>query len=121
LIVSSIVVGAFVTGTVPLVLGRIHELLPHHPAQQKAAWSLATIAFALFQAAAAYVQSFIFAQTGGDYQLLFLIGTAAIVLALAIDLVTAVTIARSSQVERKKHEMRALPLLVDDTERHRRK
>jgi predicted MFS family arabinose efflux permease len=121
LIVSSIIVGAFVTGTVPLVLGRIHELLPHHPAQQKAAWSVATIAFALFQAAAAYVQSFIFAQTGGDYRLLFLIGTAAIVLALAIDLITAVTIARNSQVERKKHEMQALPLLVDDTERHRRK
>ena len=121
LIVSSVVVGAFVTGTVPLVLGRIHELLPHHPAQQKAAWSVATIAFALFQAAAAYVQSFIFAQTGGDYRLLFLIGAAAIVLALAIDLITAVTIARSSQLERKKHEMQPVPLLVDDTERHRRK
>jgi predicted MFS family arabinose efflux permease len=121
LIVSSVIVGAFVTGTVPLVLGRIHELLPHHPAQQKAAWSVATIAFALFQAAAAYVQSFIFAQTGGDYQVLFLIGAAAIVLALAIDLISAVTIARSSQLERKKQEMQALPLLVDNTERHGRR
>lgn len=121
LIVSSLVVGALVMGTVPLVLGRIHELLPHRPAQQKAAWSVATIAFALFQAAAAYVQSFIFAQTGGDYRLLFLIGTTAIVLALPIDLITAVTIARNSQVEQKKHEIQALPLLVDDTERHGRK
>ncbi len=121
LIVSSMVVGAFVTGTVPLVLGRIHELLPHHPAQQKAAWSTATVVFALFQAVAAYVQSFIFAQTGGDYRLLFLIGTAAILLALAIDLITAVTIARNSPVERKSHEMKPLPLLVDDTERQKRK
>lgn len=98
LIVSSIVVGAFVTGTVPLVLGRIHELLPHHPLQQKKAWSMATVAFALFQAVAAYVHSFVFAQTGGDYRLLFLIGTVAIVLALAIDLVAAVTISRTSRV-----------------------
>lgn len=94
LIVSSIVVGAFVTGTPPLVLGRIHELLPHHPAQQKAAWSTATVAFALFQAAAAYGHSFVFAHSGGDYRLLFAIGTGAMALALAIDLMTAVVVAR---------------------------
>jgi predicted MFS family arabinose efflux permease len=94
LIVSSIVVGAFVTGTPPLVLGRINELLPHHPSQQKAAWSMATVAFALFQAAAAYGHSFVFARSGGDYRLLFAIGTAAMVLALAIDLITAVAVAR---------------------------
>jgi predicted MFS family arabinose efflux permease len=121
LIVSSMVVGAFVTGTVPLVLGRIHELLPHHPHQQKAAWSLATITFALFQAVAAYVHSFIFTETGGDYRLLFLIGTAAIVLALAIDLITTVTIGRTSSVDPKHEEIQILPLLIDDTERRRRK
>ncbi|HVX75083.1 MAG TPA: YbfB/YjiJ family MFS transporter, partial [Bradyrhizobium sp.] len=107
LIVSSMVVGAFVTGTVPLVLGRIHELLPHHPSQQKAAWSLATIAFALFQAVAAYVHSFVFAETGGDYRLLFLIGTAAIVLALAIDLITAVAVARTSRLVQPHQEISA--------------
>ncbi|MFK0164463.1 YbfB/YjiJ family MFS transporter [Rhizobium sp. NPDC090279] len=90
LIVSSLVVGAFVTGTVPLMLGRIAELLPHHPAQQKAAWSLATVFFALFQAAAAYGLSFVFARSGGNYQQLFFIGTAAMVLALTIDLAAAV-------------------------------
>lgn len=90
LIASSIVVGAFVTGTVPLVLGRIGELLPHHPAQQKAAWSLATIFFAMFQALAAYGLSFVFDHTGGNYQLLFFIGAIAMVLALTIDLVVAV-------------------------------
>ena len=90
LILSSVVVGAFVTGTVPLVLGRINELLPHHPAQQKAAWSVATVCFALFQASAAYALSFVFAQSGGNYRLLFIIGAAAMVIALAIDLVVAV-------------------------------
>lgn len=86
LITSSVVVGAFVTGTVPLVLGRIGELLPHHPARHKAAWSLATVSFALFQASAAYGLAFVFAQSGGNDRLLFLIGAGAMVLALAIDL-----------------------------------
>lgn len=85
LFLSSIIIGAFITGTVPLVLGRIHELLPHHPSEQKAAWSVATVAFALCQAAAAYAFSFIFAHSGGDYQILFIIGTIAMTLALAID------------------------------------
>ncbi|MFT4000006.1 MAG: YbfB/YjiJ family MFS transporter [Rhizobium sp.] len=89
LIVSSLIVGAFVTGTVPLMLGRIAELLPHHPAQQKTAWSLATVFFALFQAAAAYGLSFVFARTGGNYYMLFFIGAGAMVLALAIDLCVA--------------------------------
>ncbi|MBN8950722.1 MULTISPECIES: YbfB/YjiJ family MFS transporter [unclassified Rhizobium] len=90
LIASSLIVGAFVTGTAPLVLGRIAELLPHHPAQQKAAWSLATVFFALFQAVAAYGLSFLFGRTGGNYHLLFLIGASAMVLALAIDLAVPV-------------------------------
>ncbi|WP_348644830.1 YbfB/YjiJ family MFS transporter, partial [Methylobacterium sp. WL116] len=89
LILSSVAVGAFVTGTVPLMLGRIGELLPGEPERQKAAWSVATVAFALFQAGAAYGLSFVFAHTAGNYTLLFALGTAAMVLALAIDLGTA--------------------------------
>lgn len=96
LVLSSLVVGAFVTGTVPLVLGRINELLPHHPSQQKAAWSIATACFALFQASAAYGLSFVFARSGGNYHLLFAIGTGAMVLALAIDLLAAVLIANDT-------------------------
>jgi len=57
----------------------------------------------------------------GDHRLLFLTGAGAIVLALAIDLVTAVTIAQSSRVKRQKQQMQAVPLLVDDTERQGRK
>jgi predicted MFS family arabinose efflux permease len=88
LMVSSVLVGAFVTGTVPLVLGRVHELLEHHPAQQNPAWRTATVGFALFQAVAAYGMSFLFSHNG-DYRLLFAIGTGAMLLALAIDLVAA--------------------------------
>ena len=90
LIVSSVTVGAFVTGTVPLMLGRIGELLPGDPERQKAAWSIATVAFALFQAGAAYGLSFAFSHTGGHYALLFAIGAGAMVLALGIDLAVAV-------------------------------
>ncbi len=90
LIISSVVVGAFTPGIVPLVLGRVHELLAHHPAEQKGAWSAATISFAMLQATAAYGLSFIFAESGGNYRLLFVIGTMALLAALAIDLVAAV-------------------------------
>jgi predicted MFS family arabinose efflux permease len=89
LILSSVIVGSFLTGTIPLALGRISELLPHHVEQQKAAWSFATVGFALMQAAAAYGLSFVFARNGGDYLPLFLIGSAAMVAALALDLATA--------------------------------
>lgn len=90
LIVSSVIVGAFVTGTVPLVLGRIHEILAHHPSRQGPAWRTATVGFALFQAVAAYGLSFLFAHDGQDYQLLFVIGTVAMMLALAIDIVAMI-------------------------------
>jgi len=86
LIVSSVVVGGFTPGIVPLVLGRIHELVPHASEQQRATWSHATTSFALFQAAAAYGFSWIYANTGGDYLVLFALGGSAVVLALAIDL-----------------------------------
>lgn len=109
LIVSSLVVGAFVTGTVPLMLGRIGELLPHHPARQKAAWSVATASFALCQAAAAYGLSFIFAESGGNYRLLFVIGTAAMGLALALDLIAAVVAVRSSGRPAASHALASGP------------
>jgi predicted MFS family arabinose efflux permease len=87
LIVSSLVVGAFTPGIVPVVLGRIDELLAHHPSAHKVTWSKATTSFAVLQAAAAYGFSFLFVQSGGDYQLLFLSGCAALAVALAVDLV----------------------------------
>jgi predicted MFS family arabinose efflux permease len=86
LALSSLVIGAFVPGIVPLVLGRVHELA--QPEQTRAAWSMATIAFAVGQAAGAYGLSWLFASTG-DYSLLFGLGAAAILAALLIDLAFA--------------------------------
>lgn len=90
LMLSSVVMGAFTPGIVPLALGRVHELLPHHPEAQKAAWSAATTSFAVLQAMAAYGMSFLFSHHGGDYRGLFVIGAVAMALALAIDLIAAV-------------------------------
>ncbi|MFK4506060.1 MFS transporter [Bradyrhizobium daqingense] len=95
LIVSSVVVGGFTPGIVPLVLGRIHELVPHSAEQQRTTWSHATTSFALLQAAAAYGFSWIYAQTGGDYLVLFGLAGGAMVLALAIDLALALAARRS--------------------------
>jgi predicted MFS family arabinose efflux permease len=85
LAISSLVVGAAVPGIVPLVLGRVHDLVPNDAEGQRAAWSVTTMAFALGQAAGAYGLSFLFAR-GGHYTTLFAVGAAALTLALAIDL-----------------------------------
>jgi predicted MFS family arabinose efflux permease len=84
LALSSLLIGAAVPGIVPLVLGRVHELVPGDPEGQRAAWSVTTMAFALGQAAGAYGLSFLFAR-GGRYPTLFAVGTAALTLALVID------------------------------------
>ena len=91
LIVSSTLVGAFTPGIVPLVLGRVQELLAHHPALHRQAWTRATTGFAVLQAVAAYGMSFLLVHSGGDYALLFGIGAGAFLLALAIDLVSSIT------------------------------
>jgi hypothetical protein len=85
LLVSSFVAGAFVPGIVPLVLGRVNELVAADAGARTAAWSRATTAFALGQAGAGYGVSFVYAATG-DYATLFALGAGAIALALAIDL-----------------------------------
>jgi predicted MFS family arabinose efflux permease len=85
LAVSSLVVGAFVPGVVPLVLGRVQELLPGDLGRQRAAWSLATTAFALGQAAGAYGFSFAY-EAGAGYAALFAAAAAALASALALDL-----------------------------------
>lgn len=85
LIVSSLIVGAFTPGIVPLVLGRIQELLAHHPSAHRRYWTRATIAFALAQALSAYGMSFTFARTH-RYTVLFVIGSGAMMIALAANI-----------------------------------
>ncbi len=87
LAISSLIAGAFTPGIVPLALGRIHALLPQDTIAQRASWSTATTSFALLQTAGARALTFVFTQAGGDFRLLFLIGAAAPLLALAIDLI----------------------------------
>ncbi|SEJ31183.1 YbfB/YjiJ family MFS transporter [Paraburkholderia diazotrophica] len=89
LIASSVLMGAAVPGIVPLALGRVNELLAHHPSMQKGAWSTATTGFAILQASAAYGLSFLFTRSGSNYRMLFAIGATSIALALGIDLLTA--------------------------------
>lgn len=84
IIVSSLVVGAFVPGMVPLTLGRVYELAPADTASRTAAWSRAATSFALGQASAGYGLSFVYARSG-DYTLLFALGAGAATLALALD------------------------------------
>ncbi|MGH7156308.1 MAG: YbfB/YjiJ family MFS transporter, partial [Acetobacteraceae bacterium] len=89
LVLSSLLAGAFTPGVVPLVLGRVHELLPNDPPAQRIAWSWTTIAFATFQAGSAYLYSFLFARSSGNYTLLFTLGAGALALASAIDFAVA--------------------------------
>lgn len=86
LAVSSFVIGAFVPGNVPLVLGRVHELAAREHRDPRAGWSVATATFALGQAGAALGLSLLFARLA-SYTVLFKAGTAAFVLALAVEVV----------------------------------
>ena len=78
--------GTFPPGAVPLVLGRVNELVKGSPGAQQAAWGRATTAFALVQAAAGYLDSFLLTASGGNFRILFISACAAFVGALAWDL-----------------------------------
>ncbi|REE22879.1 putative MFS family arabinose efflux permease [Paraburkholderia sp. BL27I4N3] len=86
---STVILGIFTPGIVPLVLGRIHELVPHDHTEQRAAWSRATTAFALFQALGGYGYSYLFSHTHNDYALIFTCGAAALALAFVGDLIAS--------------------------------
>ena len=72
--ILSVIIGSFPPGIVPMVLAWIRELYPAaHQNRQNAVWSGATIDFAAFQALAAYAFSAIYAASGGDYRLIFML------------------------------------------------
>jgi predicted MFS family arabinose efflux permease len=89
LVISSLIIGAFLPGISALALGRIRELTLGDVRHQKAAWSFCTIVWAIGQAAGAYGFSYIFASTGGGYGVLFAVGAAAIALAFMIELLSS--------------------------------
>ncbi|MBB3176367.1 YbfB/YjiJ family MFS transporter [Variovorax sp. Sphag1AA] len=85
LLLSTLIMGAFTPGIVPLVLGRIHEMLAHRSiAERTSAWSIATTSFAVLQALAAYGLSYLLVLRG-SYAALFIIAATAILCALLID------------------------------------
>ncbi|MFM0168294.1 YbfB/YjiJ family MFS transporter [Paraburkholderia sediminicola] len=86
---STVILGIFTPGIVPLVLGRIHELVPHDHTEQRAAWSRATTAFALFQALGGYGYSYLFSHTHNDYALIFTCGAVALSIAFVADLLAS--------------------------------
>ena len=85
LALSSLVMGAFVPGSTTLVLGRLRELLADDPTGQTGGWRLATIAFAMGQAAGAYGLSYLF-DLSSNYGMLFAAAAGALVLALVLNL-----------------------------------
>jgi predicted MFS family arabinose efflux permease len=85
LAVAAFVVGSFPPGIVPLTLGWLREIYPNDAPRQNAKWSRATVAFAAAQAVAAYGYSALFVASTRDYRLLFVIATAAIVLAALLE------------------------------------
>ncbi|MDW3685330.1 YbfB/YjiJ family MFS transporter [Cupriavidus sp. CV2] len=99
LALATLFVGTFPPGIVPLVLARIHELIPHDEHAQNQAWSRATISFATSQAVAGYAYSAIFALTGGHHRVLFGIAVAGLALALLAELASLAGIARGARDE----------------------
>ncbi len=85
LIAATVVIGSFPPGIVPIVLGRVHQILPGDAQGQSAVWSRATTVFALFQALAGYGYSYLFARSGGDHRLLMGIGAGALLIAVLAD------------------------------------
>ncbi|HEX4113095.1 MAG TPA: YbfB/YjiJ family MFS transporter [Stellaceae bacterium] len=83
--VSGFLGGFLTAGFVPVVVGRVHVLL-HDVDRQRTVWAAATACFALGQASAGYLDSYLFSTTNGSYTALFVFGTASALLALAIDL-----------------------------------
>lgn len=84
--VSTVILGVFTVGVVQVVLGRVQDILPNDNPAQQAAWSRATVLFALFQALSAYGYAFIFKHTAGNYAPIFLCGLAALAAAFVADL-----------------------------------
>lgn len=85
--VLTVVFGTFAPGMVPLVLARVHELVPHDAVRQNIAWTRASIIAAAGLAVGAYGFSAVFSATGGNHRVLFLIGAALLVVVMVLEIV----------------------------------
>ncbi len=96
LAVVAFVVGSFPPGIAPLTLGWLREIYPNDAPRQNEKWSRATVVFAASQALAAYAYSAIFVGSARDYRLLFVIATAAIVVAAGLEVFVPIVLQRHS-------------------------
>ena len=94
LLISSVIIGSFIPGSVVLTMGRAHELTPGSHTAQTIAWGRCTAAFAIGQAISAYAYSALFANFGEIYGTIFVIGAIGFALALLIDFAIPVWQAR---------------------------
>jgi predicted MFS family arabinose efflux permease len=85
LLATTLVIGSFPPGIVPITLSRVQRILDGDAHAQNMVWSKATTVFALFQALAGYTYSYVFAHSGGNHRLLMGIGAGALVIALLAD------------------------------------
>jgi predicted MFS family arabinose efflux permease len=83
---STVILGMFTVSVVPVVFGRVQEILQNNHVAQRTAWSRATIAFALFQALSGYGYAFLFSHAHESYKLIFLCGLIALTAALLVDI-----------------------------------
>jgi predicted MFS family arabinose efflux permease len=84
-LLSAFLLGTYPPGAVPIMLGRVNEVVIGPPSLQQAAWGRATMAFALVQAAAGYLDSFLLTASGGNHRLLFIVAAVAFLSALLWD------------------------------------
>jgi predicted MFS family arabinose efflux permease len=98
--VLTLVIGSFPPGIVPMMLARVHEVVPHDHARQHAVWSRVTTTFAACQAIAGYSYSALFNSSGGNYRLLFVIAAGALALIVIADCVGP-WLAREREAQRK--------------------
>jgi MFS family permease len=82
----AVLIGSFPPGIVPMMLARVHEVIPGNHARQNIVWSRLTIVFAAFQATAGYTCSSIFNGSGGSHRMLFVIAAAAFFVCVFADL-----------------------------------
>jgi predicted MFS family arabinose efflux permease len=81
----TLVIGSFPPGIVPMMLARVHEVVPHDHARQNIVWSRVTTTFAAFQAMAGYAYSALFNASSGNHRLLFAIGAVALMFVVVVD------------------------------------
>ncbi|CAB3756333.1 YbfB/YjiJ family MFS transporter [Paraburkholderia humisilvae] len=97
--VLAVMIGSFPPGIVPMMLTRVHEVIPANQARQNIVWSRLTIVFAAFQAAAGYLCSSIFNGSGGSHRTLFAIGAAAFFTCVIVDLFGSRLAARTKAID----------------------